>query len=249
MGSILTQFRVILLYLYLGCTETCNILHTKQPTYNYRCVASPSTDVALYRADFPQCVWRCLRNTLCRYINHTSITGTCKLGFGQSDYLKADVGFMFNIFELPRNDCLLWGSCDEPGLVPIQAYLGSQMLYVARIVSKNILLIGKYRNVNRDFWANREGARVHVHETNQQIYILTKDEACSVLWMDYIAGKTLRVGTVTGGHLADGSVTYAAKITHDGQDVFGYHNPKSELAYYEFGGVWTAASMQILVLM
>ena len=246
MATLLIRISVVLMYSYMGYADACSILYTKQPTYGYRCVAG--TEMSLYHADFPQCIWQCLRKRFCRYINHNSVTGTCELGFVKCEYLKPDVGFMVNIFELPRNDCLHWGSRKEPGRVPVQAYQGSQMLYVARIVSENNLLIGKYRSVNRYFWANREGARVHVHETNQHIEILTKHEACSVLWMDYIAGKTLPVGAVTGGHLADGSVTCLVKITHGGQYVFGYYNSKSELAYYEMAGVRTATSMQILVL-
>ena len=249
MGTLLRQFSVILLYLHSGCVDTCNDLYTKKPMCNYRCVASASTDVALYQEDFPQCIWRCLRNELCRYINHNSITGACELGFVQCEYLKADVGFLFNMFGLPHDDCLHWRPSNQTGRIPIKTYQGSQLLHVARIVSENILLIGKYRSLDRDFWANKEDVRIRAYATNQSIEILTSENACSVLWMDYTAGKALHVGAVAGGHLADGTVTYVAKIMHNGQHVFGYYNSKRELAYYELSGVHTAASMQILVLM
>ena len=236
----------ILLYLYLGFTYTCKISYTKEPTYNYRCVASSGTDVTLYHTDFPQCLLRCLRNQ-CRYVNHNSNNDQCELGYGKCEYLKADVGFMVNIFGLPRDDCLHWGSIDEPGRVPIQGYQGTRIIYAARIVSNNSLLLGKFHHPA--FWANNKGVRIGpIYENDQDIEVLTKDDSCPLLWIEYTAGETLPVGAVAGGHLADGSVTYVAKIT-DGDQLFGYYSPKTEMAYYEMSGVRTASSMQIFLLL
>ena len=61
---------------------------------------------------------------------------------------------------------------------------------------------------------------------NQNFEILTKDAACPLPWMPYTAGEPLPSGAVTGGHLADRSVLYVAKIVDNNYMFFGYYNPK-----------------------
>ena len=119
---------------------------------------------------------------------------------------------------------------------------------VGRTVSENTLLLGKFRIPSRQFWGNREGVRIILDETDQEIEIVTKDETCAIPWMAYTAGQTLPAGAVIGGHLADGSHTYIAKMTIGNSESFGYYNPNNKMGYYEFHGTHTTTSMDILVL-
>ena len=120
---------------------------------------------------------------------------------------------------------------------------------MARTIIENTLLLGKFHIITKYFWANNAGVSVGpIYPANQEIELLTKDEACAVPWMAYTVGQTLPDGAVIGGHLADGSLTYVAKITHDSEEAFGYYSPMNTLAYYEKTGIHTTMSMDILVL-
>ena len=239
---------LILTYLQSECVTSCGTFHTKPPMYDYRCEAYPSTETTLLQTAYPQCLWRCLMKRTCQFINHNSATGVCQLGLGQCETLRADAGFMVVVFEPPRHDCLHWGSKEEAGRRPVQGR-GPKVIYAARIANQNAWLIGKFTNNSQHFWANQEGARIGpIVATDQGINILTIDDACIVPWVSLTAGQTLPVGVVGGGRLADGSVTYVAKVTHGDQEMFGYYNNYAELAYYEQGGVQTTTSMELLVV-
>ena len=80
-------------------------------------------------------------------------------------------------------------------------------------------------------------------------WIPCKDVTCPLPWMSYRAGDQLPFGTVTGGQLADGTVTYVVKVNHQGYISFGYYEPNAAVAYYERFGVQTTTSMDILVLL
>ena len=123
--------------------------------------------------------------------------------------------------------------------------------YAARITSDGAVLIGTIYTSPAAFWANKQGVSIGpVYEADQDIELLLKDATCPLPWMPYTAGEPLPLGAVAGGHLADGSAIYVAKIISGGWlVVFGYYNPESAIAYYESFGVHTATSMDILVLL
>ena len=150
------------------------------------------------------------------------------------------------VFRQSRHDCLQWGLIiDEEERVPVRA----PNSYVARIAKGSTLLLGKFDITQGRFWSNNNGVRAGpIYEIDQEIDFLTKHQACTVIWMAYTAGQTLPVGAVIGGHVADGSVTHVARMTHNGREVLGYYHPKTKLAYYEQMGKQTATLMDILVL-
>ena len=63
------------------------------------------------------------------------------------------------------------------------------------------------------------------------------------------AGDQLPLGVVTGGRLADGSPIYMAKIIHDGHIAFGYYDPKTAQAHYDYAVAQTTTTMYLLVLL
>ena len=233
------------LYLLSTFATACELKYSKGPLYGLQCVTT--TTPSVWQTVQPQCVWQCLRQNTCLYINYNPDTGHCELGFGQCESLQPSAGVIVNAFGPPRQDCLHWGSRHAPGRVPVQANRG----YVARIIRSKDVILGNLFVPSLQFWAHEGKSRKvgPVFETDSNLEILTKDAACPLPWMHYTAGEPLPFGVVTGGCLADGSTTYVAKVNHHNNDIFGYYNPKSALAYYEFRGVRTASEMDLLVLL
>ena len=227
-------------------TRACNHNYAGQSIYGYRCISSDNSVVRLWQTARPQCLWKCLRLETCHYINHNYDTGMCDLGFAKCESLTSMTDSTIHVFGPPRETCAHWGSSHGPGHVLVEGQDWT-VLYLARMIKDGTLVVGKYDNPQRRFFANNEG--VLVIETNEGIELLTMDLTCTLLWMPYIAGDLLPVGAISGGRLLDGSITYVCKIIQGDHLVFGYYNIESELAYYELGGVHTTTSMEILLLL
>ena len=203
--------------------------YTTKPIHGLRCHTTARIDV--WETAHPQCVWRCLRMKTCRYMNHNSDIGRCELGLGQCESLQQAAGYVVNAFGPPRHGCILWGPRQNPGWIPVQERGGA--LYVARIVSDDAVLIGKWNTGSELFRANIEGIKMGpINGKEHDIDFLFKGADCPLSWMPYKAGEPLPIGSVAGGHLTDGSVTYVIKIIIPNDVVFGYYNSKSALAYY-----------------
>ena len=229
-------------YLYSILVTACDPRHTNRPLYGLRCVSNVTAERR--QAAHPQCVWRCLRMKTCRYINYNSAEGQCELGLGQCESLQPATGVRVNTFGPPRHDCIHWGSVQEPGWVALRGTVG----HAARIVSGEVMLIGIFFPRTGQFWANKQNTGIG--PVYQDIQLMYKDATCPSPWMPYTAGEPLPSGAVPGGHLADGSATYVARIMDSNELlVFGYYNPKSAAAYYKSGGTHTTNSMDILVLL
>ena len=244
MPQINTHF-LIYMYFKLAMLMAYESRYTTRPIHGLRCQATARIDV--WETARPQCVWRCLRMKTCRYINHKSDIGRCELGLGQCESLQQAAGYVVNAFGPPRHGCILWGSRQNSGWVPIQEKNGE--IYVARIVYGDAVVIGKWNTGSELFRANMEGIKVGpINGIESDIEFLFKDADCPLAWMPYTAGEPLPFGSVTGGHLADGSVTYVVKITIPDDVAFGYYDSNSALAYYKSHGLYVATSMDILVL-
>ena len=230
-------------FLRSNLAAACELKHANKPLYGQQCVTSEPTEI--WQAAHPQCVWRCLRAGACRYINHNSVTGQCELGFSQCQSLQPAAGVIVNVFGPPRQDCLRWGSDQGPGWVPIQERDGD--LYVARTIINDSWFTGNFFVGSKELWANGEGVRIGPVTGNKNIEVLTKNVICILHWLSYAAGEPLPYGAVTGGHLSDGSAVYVMKVIDNNYPFFGYYNPKSALAYYEYGGARTTALMKILI--
>ena len=223
----------------------CDLSYTNRTLHGLRCVTSATTDVR--QTARPQCVWRCLRKKICHYINYNSETGQCELGLGDCESLQPAVGVMVHAYGPPRLGCIYWLPSQNVEGEPSQGQGGVRY---AGCLEGQYGSIGTFNMDGRSFWANMEGEHIGpIFEADQTIEILTKHPACPVPWMPYTAGEPLPVGAVTGGHLADGSTTYVARLIHNGEMVFGYYNSRSAVAYYQFYGPQTTTSMDILVFL
>ena len=168
MGAVVI-FKIFILYFQSGLATSCKDLYTNTPINGYHCETNLNTMVTLHQTQFSQCVWRCLGRKTCRYINHNFAIGRCELGLGQCESLRPNETSSIMVFGPLWHGCLRWGSSVEPGRVPIQV-LNTHYLYVARIVSENNILIGRFNSKSETFWANREGIFIGpIHTTDQEI--------------------------------------------------------------------------------
>ena len=248
MENFCVVFYIFLFSLQFTHTQACNYdVYAGQPIHEYRCISSDNSVISLLQTDRPQCVWNCLRLETCRYINHNYGTGQCDIGLAKCDSLAPMVDGTISAFGPHRKACLHWGSSKEAGKVPVEVQDWT-VLYLARMMKDDTLVVGKYDTVTKTFFANNEGIRV-VDGTDEGIEFLTMDPTCSLLWMPYTAGNSLPAGLVSGGRLPDECTTYVCKVIQDGRLMFGYYNTESELAYYELAGVRMTTSMELLVLL
>ena len=224
----------------------CNLRYTHRPLIGVQCLTNTKEvgDGITRR----QCVWRCLRMKTCLHVNHNSDTGECKLGLSLCELLQPAAGVSVNAFGPPRLGCVQWSTNQGPGYERLEDQNGD--MYIARIISAGSVVIGLFDIAWGEFWGNREGVKLGpVRESDQDIEFLAKDVTCPLPWMSYRAGDQLPFGTVTGGQLAHGTVTYVVKVNHQGYISFGYYEPNAAVAYYERFGVQTTTSMDILILL
>ena len=239
-------FHVLLLFSRSLSVGACISKFTKKPLYGYRCTDSSNTEVIVLQTDRPQCQWKCLRLEMCRHVNHNHYTAQCILGLGKCEALAPAFGYAVNAIGPPRDSCLHWGSRQDPGRVPVEI---PGVSYLARIRKGKTLLIGKFDISPARFWGNNEGVVVGPEYDTNRIEFLTVDPACPLPWILYTVGDSLPSGVITGGHLSDGSITYASKVIIGDYQGFGYYNSRTELAYHEKGGAKTTTSMELMVLL
>ena len=123
-------FILSMLYMHVVCGFGCETSYTKKPLYGFRCIGQVTTEVSIWQADRPQCVWRCSSMTTCHYIKHNPVTGQCEVGLERCEDLEPAPGIMVNVYGPPRQKCLHWGSKEEPGRVTIK-WDGAKIVYLA----------------------------------------------------------------------------------------------------------------------
>ena len=242
----------ILFYIHLLCTQTlshtvCDVKHTTEPLYGYHCVASGNTEISMSQKDG---VLRCLLEKTCYYINYNYGTDQCHLGLDRCGSLVPVIGGAVQVFGPPQDTCVLWGSRDESGRQSIEVPNDGFVMYLARVMIGDILIVGIVKAQHGYFVANNENVRVGpIRETDHKIEFCTVDPACTLLWIPYRAGGILPDGVISGGRLADGSPTYVSRDSNGNALPFGYYDIKSELAYYQMGDSYTTSTMELLILL
>ena len=227
----------------------CQVKHINNELSEYRCVSENDGDANIWIMNLPQCVSKCLSMSTCRYINYNTATGQCGLGLGVCVSLVPAPGFLLKAFGPASNICLKWGSHDAPGRVPIQIYDGTEIIYASRVFRSNALIPGKYVTGGQRFYCSIEGVKTGPISL-QDVDILTTDPVCTWSIVLYTSGDPIPSGAVIGGHLADSTKLYVV-LVDNGSDrpSYGYYNPISGIAHYEFRGAKTTKTMHLLVLL
>ena len=245
-------FSMYALFWLYPLATACRITFGNKPFIDHKCApyASIGPPVYYYGVRFPQCEWHCLKVKHCRYLNYNGSSGQCELGFAQCVSLSPAHGFLVNAYGPNRNTCLHWGSGQQTGLAPVED--GDSQ--VARVVIGTALVLGRFIKGMGRIYGNHEGTYVGVpYNETLGHQLLMADPACTLPWMQYTPHMEIPSGAVIGGHLADGSPTYVAKLqlTRGGitYTACGYYNPKTGKAYAEAWGIQTSTDMLILILL
>ena len=223
----------------------CETKQTREPLQGHRCMSS--SDVVVRQADRLECVGRCLKMQNCGYMNHYLRTDLCEIGLGQCESLTPSTGVVVNVFWQSRDDCLHWGSYQEPGRVAV----GNTNYHVGRTVHGEAMVVGVYLDVDgydQHIWVNDQGGPVSYYESDVVVEVLTTLADCPLFWVPYTGGNPLPVGAVAGGYLVNGKTTYIARPEDGGHVSFGYYNIDTEIMYYVSGDAKHSNTMDILIL-
>ena len=244
-------YMICCIYIYVESVMGCQIRNTRWPLLHYRCIPNSSDEVIFRQVARPQCEWKCLSMESCRYININPSNVSCELGIGRCMYLEPSDGYMVQAFTIPNHLCIQWGSDQQMGRETVQVFHGDMSLLAARIRHGSSMIVGKFLEDRGYFFGNSEGQKISAVSTDDEIAILTIDEACIWSWIPYTSGEVLPVGAVIGGHLASGSPTYVAIMYHGGgrHPTFGYYSSENVMGSYEYSGVRTSTTMDILVIL
>ena len=133
----------------------------------------------------------------------------------------------------------------------MQVFDGAARTLVSRIRRGSSIIVGKFLIDPGHFLGNYDGRKISAESPDDEIAILTIDEACTWSWLPYTSGEVVPVGAVIGGHLASGSLIYVAKMYHDGGRLlsFGYYSSENVMGSYEYGGAHRTTTMDILVIL
>ena len=244
-ATLLVLFYILFLFSLSLSGTACDIKHTNEPLHGHHCVARAHSEITVSQKD---CMTQCFRKKMCYFINHDYGTDQCHLGLDKCESLVPVIQGTVQVFGPPRYNCVHWGPRGESGRERIEVLFNGCFLYLARVLIGDALIVGKFKPHYGNFQSNKKNMDVgRIKETDHDIEFLIMDPACTLLWMPYRAGELLPNGVISGGHLADESTTYVAKVIHDIEPSFGYYNTKSELAYYKMGDLSTTSTMELLI--
>ena len=239
------------IYIYVESVIGCQVRNTKWPLLHDRCIPNSSDKVIFSQAARAQCEWKCLNMESCKYININPSNVSCEMGIGRCMHLEPSAGYMVQAFTISNRLCIQWGSDQQMGREIVHVFDGATRILVSRIRRVSSIIVGKFLIDPGYFFGNSEGHKISAESPDDEIVILTIDEACTWFWLRYTSGEVVPVGAVIGGHLASGSLIYVAKMYHDGGRLlsFGYYSSEDVMGRYEYGGAHTTTTMDILVIL
>ena len=209
-----------------------------------------SSEVAVSKIDRPRCQWQCLKQN-CSYITYNPEGDQCEIGLGKCESLVPSAGAIVNVYWQPRDVCLHWGSYQEPGRVAVGGGDYDTPMYAGRTMIDEAMVLGKFMAApnNLHMWLNNQGERRNIaQEPGTVLEVLTTAAGCPIFWVPYTGGKPIPSGAVVGGYLTEGTATYVARKSFNDIWSCGYYNTETEMIYYEYDGVKTSNSMEVLVL-
>ena len=209
-----------------------------------------SSEVAVSRIDRPKCQWQCLKQN-CSYITYNPEGDQCEIGLGECESLVPSAGAIVNVYWQPRDVCLHWGSYQEPGRVAVGGGDYDTPMYAGRTMIDEAMVLGKFMAApnNLHMWLNNQGERrIIAQEPGTVLEVLTTAAGCPIFWVPYTGGKPIPSGAVVGGYLTEGTATYVARKSFNDIWSCGYYNTETEMIYYEYDGVKTSNTMEVLVL-
>ena len=227
---------------------TCETRYTKEPLYEHRCMSG--SEVPVSNVDRLRCQWQCLRQN-CSYINYNPESDQCEIGLGQCESLVSAAGDLVNVYWQPRDNCLNWGSRQEPGCVAVGEGGRSPSLYTGRTKIGEAMVLGSFVAIpdSLHIWVKNQGSMLPVRDGSRNgIEVLSTIVGCPLFWVPYIGGDHLPIGAVVGGYLPYGKAAYVARKHYVTDVAVGYYNTETEMIYFASGAARTSRTMEVLVL-
>ena len=236
------------------CGQNCNLKFTHRPINGYRCV----TDFVTYRytdniKDIQPytCVHQCIRRSNCSIANYNIKQNACHLSNNVCALVEVDDSYQLSILlndVLPRpTECFEWQpppiSQRVLKVTKSQCFIHSGPCSVSRLKRGGRVLPGTYFHSAEKLYAADDGETTTIGDEE----ILTVRAGCLMTLVRFIAGDTIPVGAVVGGHLGDdNSKVYVVRRRSE----FGYYDPVSAQGYTpRYGDSGVTDELDIVVLL
>ena len=231
----------------------CKTRYSAAPVNGRRCISNYDTNTIPAKS-YGYCMWKCLSQDWCRYMNYNTMDGQCSLGAKICGALATVPGFRMILFYPRREQCTEWVpytvNPNPVGLVTMQTGIDKQ--FVARVQNQSHVVPGKIHPHYRDsFWAST-GAQVvsYYHAQNvAAVEVLTIDMACLQFWVAMETGSSLPDGALMSGYLGDGTPLYTARFLVNTLLIYAYYNPETDMAHGEKYTAQVSTNFEILVVL
>ena len=200
------------------------------------------------------CMWKCLSQKRCFYVNYNTLSGNCYLGFNICAAQATESDMTLNQFYPRKGECMEWVPYTiKPHPVGLVTMLtGKPRQVVARVQYKpGVVVPGKvHPNFKNAFYSSLGSTKIahSQSQTNTAIEVLAVDMACLQFWVAMEAGSSLPEGAVVAGHLSDGTALYTARFWPRSKLNYGYYNPQTNRAHGEEAGVRSSTTFEVLVV-
>ena len=231
----------------------CKTRYSAPPVNGRRCISNYEANTIAAKS-YGYCVWKCLSQEKCHYVNYNTENGNCSLGNKMCGTLATAPDFRMILFYPKREECTQWVPYTvnpyPVGLVTMQPEVLEQI--VARVQYQSHVLPGKvHPYYHNSFWTSLGAERVsHFHVQNvAAVEVLTIDMSCLQFWVAIETGSSLPDDAFVAGHLNDGTPLYTARFLAGSVHCFGYYNPKTNMAHGEEIIVQVSTTFDILVVL
>ena len=237
----------------------CHQIYMKPGRRGQRCITG--TEVYRNYTDVPQerCMWHCLRDLYCKFINYNDVGSYCLLGHGPCVSMEPDNDFVTNTLTM-EEPCLVWvrqdtipPSTDSTSIIKFRMFPDStdeNTAMVARAVLGSQRIVGRYRTGNAAGYYTFNGQVSAFSAGNYEV--LTLSPRCKASWVSYDSesGNALPDGSVIGGS-HNGEPLYVVQkfSSPDNAYVVGYYSHRDRFGQLGSGStVITFTTMKLLVV-
>ena len=200
------------------------------------------------------CMWKCLSQERCFYVNYNILSGNCYLGFNICAAQATATDLTLNQFYPRKGECMEWVPYTvNPHPVGLVTMLtGKARQAVARVqYQAGVVVPGKLHSNYKNAFYTSLGSTKISHFQSQDITgieVLAVDVACLQFWVAMEAETSLPEGAVMAGHLNDETPLYTARFWPRSKLNYGYYNPQTNKAHGEQAGVQSSTTFEVLVV-
>ena len=232
---------------------SCQLRYLAEPLEGQRCLSNNDTKIFADKSrEF--CIWKCLSQERCFYVNYNTVSGKCFVGFDICAALTTAPDFTVTPFYPTREECTEWVPYTvNPRPVGVVTMLtGIPKQFVARVTYQTHVVPGKiHPNYMHSFWTSL-GSQVVNHYYAQDVpavEVMTIDVSCFQFWIPLQTGSSLPEGALVAGHLNDGTPLYTARFFAGSKLIYGYYNPQTKRAHGKETIIRSSSTFEVLIVL